>query len=237
MYGLGSGPSTEDLAPPARASTIGATGRNCSRPLMSLSRSTLSACAGMGEQRPVTQGPGAELGATLEPGHHPVVGDDLRGRLGDVGGAVRSGPGRCAAPARSRRRVQPRPSAAPSIGAIRSPSSAATASAAPRAVPESPAAGWTPDVGGTGPPPAAGCWPHSSARCRRPAPGSRLCGAVVQPDSRARAAPPRARPGRWRPDRHDGRRSRSHPGAPVGGPGPAPPSRSGSVRKPPSPVV
>ena len=52
----GAGPSKISAA--RSASTIGATGRNCSRPLTSLSRSTLSGVAGVGQQGPVPERPG-----------------------------------------------------------------------------------------------------------------------------------------------------------------------------------
>ena len=58
-------------------STIGATGRNCSRPLMSLRRSTLSPRAGWASKERCPERPWPVLGATLEPGDDPVLGDDL----------------------------------------------------------------------------------------------------------------------------------------------------------------
>ena len=66
------------------ASTIGATGRNCSRPLTSFSRSRLRGVPGVREQRAVAEGPRPELAAALEPGHDAVVGQDGGDRVGQV---------------------------------------------------------------------------------------------------------------------------------------------------------
>ena len=87
MYGLGSGPPSKSSAARS-ASTMGATGRNCSRPLTSLSRSSVAGIARVGEQAAVTEGPRPELAAALEPGDDPVGGELLGDRLGDVVGAL-----------------------------------------------------------------------------------------------------------------------------------------------------
>src|SRR4029450_3536077 len=123
------GPSKSSPARSAR--TMGATGRDCSRPFMSLSRSRLAALVALASRlrcprargpyslRPWNQattpsaamtsatasarsgGPsggsralGPVVVAPLEPGAHPVGGDDLGHRLGQVGRALVGDPGR-----------------------------------------------------------------------------------------------------------------------------------------------
>ena len=76
------------------ASTIGATGRNCSRPLTSLSRSRLRLVPGVGQQRAVTERPRPVLAAPLEPGDDAVGGQALGGGLGDVRRTLVAAPGR-----------------------------------------------------------------------------------------------------------------------------------------------
>ena len=67
---------------------MGATGRNCSRPLTSLSRSRLAARLALASRLRCPRARGPVLAAALEPGHHPVGGDHLGHRLGQVGRAL-----------------------------------------------------------------------------------------------------------------------------------------------------
>ena len=87
MNGLGSGPPSKSSAARS-ARTIGATGRNCSRPLTSLSRSVLRRVARVGEQAAVAEGARPELAAPLEPGDDAVGGQHLGDRLGHVAGPL-----------------------------------------------------------------------------------------------------------------------------------------------------
>src|SRR5215218_8596907 len=140
MYGLGSGPSNSSAA--RSASTIGATGRNCSRPLTSLSRSRLAALVALASrlrwrsarapysERPWNQATTPSAASTSATASARSAGRSW-GTL-----AV-------ASQAASSSSVQPRPRAAPGIAATRSPRACATCRAAPRAVPASPAAGCT----------------------------------------------------------------------------------------------
>ena len=140
MYGLGRGPSKISAA--RAALTMGATGRNSSRPLTAFSRSRLP--AGRGSARrlrwPSARGPNSLRPwnqATMPSAarHSATVSATSRGRsnatLADVSHASMAASS------------QLRPSAAVGIGCTQSPIACATYMAAPSAVPESPAAGWT----------------------------------------------------------------------------------------------
>ncbi len=142
MYGLGIGPP-EKISAARSASTIGATGRNCSRPLTVLSRSRLSIRRGSASSDRPPSAAWSEFGAALKPADQLVVGERIADRRGQVVGSLIVGWRLRRASRRSRHRTNPRPSAADGIGVIGSPDSPASASAAPSAVPASPAAGCT----------------------------------------------------------------------------------------------
>ena len=102
--------------------------------------------------------------------------------------------------------LQPRPRAAVVIGASSSPASAATVSAAPRAVPESPAAGCT-QISANGPS-SSNRVLATQFKATPPARASRLrCGRAT---SRRDSAPPQGPPARWPQDRRGARRT-PHP--------------------------
>ena len=140
MYGLGSGPSKTSAARSSR--TIGATGRNCSRPLTSLSLVSVSRRPGLAssDRCPSARGPYSDRPAnqaTTPSAASTCATSSARSAGRSYGQRAVS------SQAASSSSVQPRPSAAPGIGAARSPASAAACSAPPSAVPASPAAGCT----------------------------------------------------------------------------------------------
>ncbi len=140
MYGLGSGPSKMSAARSAR--TIGATGRNCSRPLTSLRRSRLPACPGWAssERWPSARGPYSE-----RPWNQATMPLSARARatVSAMSGGRSKGTAAVFSQAPSSASDQSRPRSAPVMGSGWSPSTADSRRAPPRAVPASPAAGCT----------------------------------------------------------------------------------------------
>src|SRR5215207_6656152 len=132
MYGLGTGPR-EKISDARSRSTIGATGRNCSRPLMSFSRSTLSDRSGWAsrERWPKARGPYSARPWNQATTPLPAI----TAAAAMAMSAGRSYRTRAVIKIRSiSSSLQPRPSAAVVIGAISSPASAASVNAASRAL-------------------------------------------------------------------------------------------------------
>ena len=98
---------------------------------------------GVGQQAAVPERARAELAAALKPGDDAVVGQHLGDLLGDVGAAARTARRGRRSAASISSSSKPRPRSAPGIGSTASPRAGATCSAAPSAVPASPAAGCT----------------------------------------------------------------------------------------------
>ena len=216
MYGLGSGPRPK-ISPARSSRTMGATGRNCSRPLMSFSRSTLSAWPGMGEQGTVTQSPRPVLGR--DPGtrprrrcrrsprprprrrHRALVADAGRAqRLLDL----------LVAPAPAQRGVVHRSDPVPELGGHCQGGAERSAR-----VPRRPAG---PRCSRNGPSASSRVLATQFSATPPARRGSRP-GSARAATSTARAAPPPAPPGCWPPDRRAARRG---PWRRAAAPGPGP---------------
>ena len=193
MYGAGQRPPSK-ISGARSASTIGATGRNCSRPLTSLSRSRFARVARVGEQGAVAERARAELAAALEPGDDAVGGEHLGDRVGEVvralvddAAAVEPGGQLVVVPAAAERGGAPsaRPASPSSRGDVQRRAERGARRRPPRAAPRLVERALAP---------AAASWRRSSARRRRPSPG-RARRSARAASRRARAAPPRA--ARW----------------------------------------
>ena len=189
MYGEGIGPSRK-ISDARSASTIGATGRNCSRPLMSLSFSRFSGRRGSAssERCPSARGPNSER--PWNQATTPSSASTAATASAMSSGSVNSTPAvdsAAASPASS----QPRPSAAVRIGATASPSACATCSAAPERRPGVARGRLHPDARERSFSPQPRVRDAVQAPRRPPArgPGRRCAGAASAP---APAAPPPA---------------------------------------------